>query len=77
LEAPAEVEEDIDFKVDTSSEGYKFRDTQLPGERSKDGNITPQSVANRIYETAKQIYSRLGVEATKESYLMIVERNPR
>lgn len=75
LEAPAEVEEDLDFKVDTSGEGYKFRDTQLPGERQKDGSITPQSVAKSIYETAKQIYSRLGVEATKEAYLMIVEKS--
>jgi len=74
LEAPAEIEEDLDFKVNTSGEGYKFRDTQLPGERQKDGTITPQSVARSIYETAKQLYSRLGVDATKESYLMIVEK---
>lgn len=71
--APTETEEEIDFKLPVDSENYKFKDSLLcGGEEAKE--MKPSSVALCIYAAAKQIYSRLGVEPTKDSMEMIVTR---
>lgn len=71
--APTSTEDEIDFKLPVESENYKFKDSLLCG-GGKEGELKPSSVAECIYYAAKQIYSRLGVEPTTESMMMVVHR---
>ena len=71
LGAPADVEDEINFEIliEASSDKYKFKDSLLCGE----GELKPSTVGECIYNTAKQLFARLGIDAKRESYIWIVQ----